>query len=404
MVGAKDAPDAEITAYASAHDYVVLTNDLDFSAILAGTDGEDPSVVQIRAEDISPDAICRQVISALRQISVELDEGALLTLDPNRTRLRVLPLHRGQREMGGIMQRDELTTTIQAAGGERWALEYADALLEKINRLEAAGGYNILMKQFISAAEPGDFRGRVLEVNFANLFLEKGVRLQYAAKQQGAAGDVDFCWCVSNHQVFIETKLLGQDKQTKEDSNKQLEAEGCYATCISDLISDGTQVLDTRDVARIQRDIFQKSSTKKFNATPEPSWINLVAVDVSELQLGAVDIGDCLLAAMGNELASRHCHLACLRPEIVGVFEKKRQPLTVKQDNWVKCFHNVLGAGEPHPRDYIHGALFLFRDPKERAALSYQLSAAVVWNPALVDAQTATELCKAFHQIVPALC
>ena len=36
-VGAANASDTEIVGYASAHDYVVLTHDLDFSAILAAT-------------------------------------------------------------------------------------------------------------------------------------------------------------------------------------------------------------------------------------------------------------------------------------------------------------------------------------------------------------------------------
>jgi hypothetical protein len=35
----------------------------------------------------------------------------------------------------------ELKAIIQAAGGQCWALDYAGALLEKTNRLEAAGGY-----------------------------------------------------------------------------------------------------------------------------------------------------------------------------------------------------------------------------------------------------------------------
>jgi predicted nuclease of predicted toxin-antitoxin system len=91
-LGAKDAADSEIMAYANSHDYVVLTHDLDFGAILAATHGEKPSVVQIRAEDVSPDVIGKQVIAALRQMASELKEGALLTVDPNRTRLRVLPL------------------------------------------------------------------------------------------------------------------------------------------------------------------------------------------------------------------------------------------------------------------------------------------------------------------------
>jgi predicted nuclease of predicted toxin-antitoxin system len=91
-LGAKNAPDSEIMAYASVNNYVVLTHDLDFSAILAASQGEKPSVVQIRAEDVSPDEIGKQVIAALQQMAYELEEGALLSIDPTRTRLRVLPL------------------------------------------------------------------------------------------------------------------------------------------------------------------------------------------------------------------------------------------------------------------------------------------------------------------------
>lgn len=91
-LGRSNAPDAEIMAFAKANGYVVLTHDLDFGAILAATHGEKPSVVQIRSEDVSPDVIGKPVIAALRQMTAELEEGALLTLDPNRPRLRVLPL------------------------------------------------------------------------------------------------------------------------------------------------------------------------------------------------------------------------------------------------------------------------------------------------------------------------
>lgn len=48
--------------------------------------------MQIRAEDVCLDVIGKQVIAALGQMASELEEGALLTVDPNRTRLRVLPL------------------------------------------------------------------------------------------------------------------------------------------------------------------------------------------------------------------------------------------------------------------------------------------------------------------------
>ena len=77
---------------ARAHGHVVLTHDLDFSAILAATGGEKPSVAQIRAEDLSFDAIGKPVVDAFRQMQAELERGALLTIEPGRTRIRLLPL------------------------------------------------------------------------------------------------------------------------------------------------------------------------------------------------------------------------------------------------------------------------------------------------------------------------
>jgi predicted nuclease of predicted toxin-antitoxin system len=91
-LGATNAPDAEIMAFAKANDYVVLTHDLDFSAILAATHGDKPSVVQIRSEEVSPDVIGQAVIGAIRQMAAELEEGALLTVEPARMRMRMLPL------------------------------------------------------------------------------------------------------------------------------------------------------------------------------------------------------------------------------------------------------------------------------------------------------------------------
>jgi predicted nuclease of predicted toxin-antitoxin system len=91
-VGVANAPDSEIMAYARENDYAVLTSDLDFSAILAVTHGEKPSVVQIRADNLSLAAIGTRIPSAVLQMESELEEGALLTIDPIRTRLRMLPL------------------------------------------------------------------------------------------------------------------------------------------------------------------------------------------------------------------------------------------------------------------------------------------------------------------------
>jgi predicted nuclease of predicted toxin-antitoxin system len=81
--------------YAAAHGYVVLSHDLDFSSILAASRGANPSVVQIRAEDVSVKAIGSQVVAALREAREELKAGALLTVDLARARLRLLPFRRG---------------------------------------------------------------------------------------------------------------------------------------------------------------------------------------------------------------------------------------------------------------------------------------------------------------------
>lgn len=95
-LGAANAPDTEIMTFARTNGYVVLTHDLDFSAILAATHGLKPSVVQIRSDEVSPDVIGKLVVDAVRQMKADLDSGALMTLDTNRTRLRILPLRQQQ--------------------------------------------------------------------------------------------------------------------------------------------------------------------------------------------------------------------------------------------------------------------------------------------------------------------
>jgi predicted nuclease of predicted toxin-antitoxin system len=91
-LGSRRASDLAITQYAGSHDWVVLTHDLDFGAILAVTHGEKPSVIQIRSGDVSPETIDPQVFLAIRDTSAELTAGALMTIDPERMRIRLLPL------------------------------------------------------------------------------------------------------------------------------------------------------------------------------------------------------------------------------------------------------------------------------------------------------------------------
>lgn len=93
-IGPVHASDSVIMNYAKEHDFVVLTQDLDFSAILAATGDSRPSVIQIRADNVSPDAIGDRIVKALRQLEPDLQSGALATIDPYRTRINILPLQR----------------------------------------------------------------------------------------------------------------------------------------------------------------------------------------------------------------------------------------------------------------------------------------------------------------------
>ena len=75
-----------------SHGYVIFTHDLDFGSILAATNAEYPSVIQVRSQDITPEHLSHLVVLALRQFKEHLDEGALITVDEKKFRARILPL------------------------------------------------------------------------------------------------------------------------------------------------------------------------------------------------------------------------------------------------------------------------------------------------------------------------
>jgi hypothetical protein len=64
---------------------------------------------------------------------------------------------------------------------------------------------------------------------------------------------------------------------------------------------------------------------------------------------------------------------------------------------------SALTEASRQPRDYIHGAVFLFRSPKETAAPVYELNSVVVWNKHLVDLNMAKELEPAIYQVISRL-
>ena len=91
-VGNPAAPDSELMAWAEAHGFAVFTHDLDFGALLAATGAVAPSVIQLRSEDTRPSTMYGLVAASLRDQQGAVEEGALLTIDPRRWRVTILPL------------------------------------------------------------------------------------------------------------------------------------------------------------------------------------------------------------------------------------------------------------------------------------------------------------------------
>jgi predicted nuclease of predicted toxin-antitoxin system len=91
-VGNLRAADAEIMAWAKQNGFIVFTHDLDFGTMLALTQAEGPSVIQVRTQDVTPSAIGKLVVNALRQFQAQLEKGALIVLDEAHVRARILPL------------------------------------------------------------------------------------------------------------------------------------------------------------------------------------------------------------------------------------------------------------------------------------------------------------------------
>lgn len=91
-IGPVNASDRDILAIAAQREMVVLTNDLDFGAILAASGLRSPSVIQLRTTDLRPEAAAEAVALAMTVCAQELATGALLTVDAARWRVTLLPL------------------------------------------------------------------------------------------------------------------------------------------------------------------------------------------------------------------------------------------------------------------------------------------------------------------------
>ena len=86
------ASDKEIIRLVHQENAVIITQDLDFSAIIAQSGLNGPSVVSLRVADAKPDIITRILMTVLPLIEADLIGGAIISIDEKEYRIKKLPV------------------------------------------------------------------------------------------------------------------------------------------------------------------------------------------------------------------------------------------------------------------------------------------------------------------------
>jgi predicted nuclease of predicted toxin-antitoxin system len=87
--------DKEIIHLAYQEKAVIITQDLYFSAIIAQSGLNGPSVISLRVANAKPDIITRILITVLPLIEAELRDGAIVSIDEKEYRIKKLPVIEG---------------------------------------------------------------------------------------------------------------------------------------------------------------------------------------------------------------------------------------------------------------------------------------------------------------------
>jgi len=87
-----DASDDEILALARREGRVVITQDLDFSALLALSGYDQPSLITLRLAVSDPETVTRRLLEVLPGLEGVLEKGSAVTIDDVTVRVRVLPI------------------------------------------------------------------------------------------------------------------------------------------------------------------------------------------------------------------------------------------------------------------------------------------------------------------------
>jgi predicted nuclease of predicted toxin-antitoxin system len=86
------ASDKEILELARQEARVIITQDLDFSALLALGGYDRPSLITIRLSNTKPKLVTQRLLQIFNQIEGALREGSAVTVDDTTVRIRKLPI------------------------------------------------------------------------------------------------------------------------------------------------------------------------------------------------------------------------------------------------------------------------------------------------------------------------
>ena len=84
--------DARIIEFARTQDWAIITQDLDYSALLADSRHDRPSLVSVRLHDNRPHSLAEILERVLPSVEADLQEGAIVVVEESRIRVRRLPL------------------------------------------------------------------------------------------------------------------------------------------------------------------------------------------------------------------------------------------------------------------------------------------------------------------------
>lgn len=84
--------DNDIIQLAYQEHAVIITQDLDFSAIIVQRGLNGPSVISLRVANAKPKKISQILITVLPLIEIDLAEGAIVSIDEKEYRIKKLPV------------------------------------------------------------------------------------------------------------------------------------------------------------------------------------------------------------------------------------------------------------------------------------------------------------------------